>query len=203
MNHSGIKSGEEEPRLRQEAEMLIREGTSPPTRGWNVGADALTRLYQLASDPDRSADALKVLHELQVHQVELDLQHQQHAENQRELVGEVAHYKSLYESAPVGYLIVSLEGWIIECNRAGSDLFHAEHGELPGQRVGSFLTLGSRRAFDGILRELHTECPSVSGELRIGVDGGPARVVYLSATLPPDGNTVLMAVFECGSSAQV
>lgn len=201
MNQSDIESGDLE-RLREEAEVHIREGTTPPTRGWAVGVDALTRLYRLASDPDRAADALKVLHELQAYQVELDLQYQQHAENERELADEAARYKSLYESAPVGYLIVSLEGWIIECNRAGAGLVDAEPADLPGQRLGSLLTLGSRRAFDGFVQELRAGCPTVSGELQIEVDGGPTRVLYMNATLAPDGDTVLMAVFECGSSTR-
>lgn len=201
MNNSNIEP-DDQKRLRQAAEAHIRDGTSPLTRGWIVGADALTRLYQLASDPDRGADALHVLHELQAYQVELDLQHQRHVENERELANEVARYKSLYESAPVGYMVVSLEGWIIESNRAGADLFHADLRALPGERVGRFLTLDSRQAFDGFLRELRTGCPAVSGELRIQVDGGAARVAWVSATLSPDGKTVLLAVFECGSSAQ-
>ena len=202
MIRSGTEPTEQE-RLRQEAEACIREGTSPPSRGCAVGTDALTRLYHLASDPRRGADALQVLQELQAHQVELDLQHAQHTESQRDLIHDLAHYKSLYESAPMGYVVVSLDGWIIECNRAGADLFGAEPGDLGGQRVGSVLALESRPAFGGLLRDLRTGSRCVSGELRTGPDAATGRVLWVSATVAPAGDAVLMTVFERGACEQV
>ena len=63
--------------LRQAAEDSLKQGTTPPTKGWSISADALALLYRLASNPDSAGDALKLLHELQAHQVELDLQHEQ------------------------------------------------------------------------------------------------------------------------------
>jgi hypothetical protein len=59
--------------VRTIAETRLKERSAPPTAGWPLGIDTLALLHNLASTPDRAADALKVLHELQVHQVELDL----------------------------------------------------------------------------------------------------------------------------------
>lgn len=63
--------------LRQHAEARLNGGQAPKTLGWSSSAQALSLLHRLASDPASAADALKLLHELQVHQVELDLQHEQ------------------------------------------------------------------------------------------------------------------------------
>ncbi len=200
MNGSNTKAGEPE-RLRREAEGHLREGTSPPTHGWVVGSDALTRLYDLASDPDRAADALKVLHELQAYQVELDLQYQQYADNESELAGEAVRYKALFEYAPIGYLVISLEGWIIQSNHAGAELFAAAPADLAGQRIDSFLALDNRRALASPLLKLRAGQSKVSTELRLALDSDTTRVLHADATLAPDGSVVLMTVFAADSPA--
>jgi hypothetical protein len=73
--------------LRQHAESRLQEGEAPKTLGWSSSAQALSLLHRLASDPASAADALKLLHELQVHQVELDLQHEQMEQQLLELSG--------------------------------------------------------------------------------------------------------------------
>jgi hypothetical protein len=69
--------------LRQKAETRISGGNAPATKGWTLGAASLMLLHRLASNPDTASDALKLLHELQVHQVELDLQHE-HINDERQ-----------------------------------------------------------------------------------------------------------------------
>ena len=76
--------------LRVDAEARLDEGSAPPTNGWTVSVGALTRLHNLASAPESVDDALKLLHELQVYQVELDLQHEQMEATRRELAEDLA-----------------------------------------------------------------------------------------------------------------
>ena len=132
--------------LRLDAENRLRERSAPPTGGWTVGADALTLLYRLASAPDTAADALKLLSELQTHQVELDLQHAQLQTDQQELSHALAHYQTLYDFAPVGYLVVGLDGQILEGNRAGAELLGTGPGGLGGQPIAPFFAQSSRSA---------------------------------------------------------
>ena len=82
------------PRLRVEAEERIRTRNAPPSKAWPLGVETLQLLYRLASDPDSAADALKLLHELQVHQVELDLVHQEIEASHAALTVELGQYKA-------------------------------------------------------------------------------------------------------------
>lgn len=96
----------------------------------------------------------ELLHELQVHQVELDLQHEQVAATRREIDEDLARYKALYESAPVGYFNVDLLGRILEANVAGAELFRFDLADLSGRCLESLLAPAGRPVLLSLLPEL-------------------------------------------------
>lgn len=183
--------------LRLDAETRLKAGTAPLTNGWSLSADALTLLYKLASSPDSAADALRLLHELQAYQVELDLQHAQLEANEREFALELARYKSLYEFAPVGYLVAGLDGRLIESNPAGAELLGVARDEVGGRPVDSFLGTGSRLAFAGLLKQLRDGAAGASCEVQSGDTGSGSRRLRIVANISPGGEAVLMMVSEC------
>jgi two-component system cell cycle sensor histidine kinase/response regulator CckA len=58
----------------------------------------------------------KVLHELRVHQIELEMQNEELRRAQEEIEASRARYFDLYDLAPVGYLSVSEQGLVVEAN---------------------------------------------------------------------------------------
>jgi PAS domain-containing protein len=131
-------------KLRLRAETVLKDGSAPPTKGWPTGISTLSLLHELASTPARADQALKLLHELQVHQVELDLQHEQLEVTRRELTEESARYMALYEHAPAGYFTVGLDGQVLEANAAGAELLGLAQEVLRGRRIESLLVPASR-----------------------------------------------------------
>lgn len=130
--------------LRTHAEEKLRDGSAPPTSGWLTNQDALNLLHALASDPESATDALKLLHELQVHQVELDLQLEQLEANERELTEDLVHCARLYDFAPVACFSINLKGQITRVNRAGAALCGEDREKLIGRQVDDFLMPESR-----------------------------------------------------------
>ena len=187
--------------LRLDAESRLREGLAPTTRGWAVGTETLTLLYRLASAPDTAADALKLLSELQTHQVELDLQHAQLEANQEELAQVLDHYRVLYDFAPVGYLVVGIDVQVLEGNRAGTELLGTGPGEIEGRPIAAFFASDSRPAvleLFGALREgaLGACCAVASSDRGSGQN--PLRI---NASLAPGGDAVLMIMSVCAPSS--
>lgn len=178
-------------KLRTHAEAHLKAGSAPPTKGWPTGTNALNLLYTLASSAESADAALKLLHELQVHQVELDLQHEQLENTRRELLEDLARYKGLYESAPVGYFNVSFEGCILEGNVAGAELFGSGLDKLRGLRIESLLAPASRPVLVELLRRLQAGDSKNSREVQSGRANGsrPLRVV---ASIAPGGASFLM-----------
>lgn len=188
--------------LRQDAEARLKEGTAPVTRGWLTGMDALKLLYSLAQDPARASEAQKLLHELQVHQVELDLQHEQVEQNQRELTEDLHRYAELYNLAPIGYFTLGLEGKIIQGNLAGAQLLGVEPGEFDGCRIGGFLTPESQLAISELLKRVQGR--GERGTCAVWVNGGtgPARRFHVVAKPAPDGLSFLVVFMDAGETSR-
>jgi len=189
-----------EPRVRQslrsEAEQRLMARNALPSSTSSVSADALATLYRLVSDPQRAGDVLKLLHELQVHQVELDLQFAQLEANERELTETLARYKTFYDYAPVGYLAVAFEGHIIEGNLAAARLLGVQPYEFDGRRLDSFLADDSAGALIGLLTRLRAGGAGASCEVRPASSVGGARTWRISANAFPSGEAVLLVVAE-------
>lgn len=182
--------------LRIAAERRLRDGNAPLTIGWGVNTDTLALLYRLSVEPDSAGDALKLLHELQTHQVELDLQYEQLKANERDFSQELDRYRALYNFAPVAYFVVGREGLIIEANLAGAQLLGAEQNEFGGQPMQTFLTPGSRFALLGMLKQLRDGGANASCEVQTGNGADGPRPLQIVANMAPGGEAILMVVSE-------
>lgn len=186
--------------LRVDAEARLREGCAPPSSGVSSNAGALNVLHRLASTPASADDALKLLHELQVHQIELDLQYEQLETTRRELAEDLARYRALYQFAPTGYFDVGGDGDIIEGNLAGADLFGVRQDELVGRRIDSFLTPGSRPVLQELLKQVRGSGSRAVCEVTSGGDSTVARQLRVVAGIAPGAGSLLMAMVDLGPS---
>jgi PAS domain-containing protein len=182
--------------LRQQAQALLVAGGSPASRGWGVSVEALALLHRLASTQGSASDALKLLHELQVHQVELDLQHAQLEANERELTDEVARYRVLYEQLPVAHFVLDAGDRIVECNRAGADLFGASGSEVSGRRFDGLLSIDSRASLAALLRAARDGAASACCTVWSGPDPLDSRCWRLAASALSAGDAVQLVVTD-------
>ena len=83
--------------------------------------------------------AEKLLHELQVHQVELEMQNETLIQAQVELADARDRYVNLYEFAPVGYLTLSSDGIMTEVNLTATTLFGIERKALLRRSLATFV----------------------------------------------------------------
>jgi PAS domain-containing protein len=125
--------------------------------------DALAVLHSLASSPDTAADALTLLHELQVLQVELDMQAEELRESRVELEGALRRQTELYDFQPVACFTVDARCVVHELNVAGATLLGVEREDAYGMSLDTFIASGGKLRFpervaNPVVHGLPTSC---------------------------------------------
>ncbi len=91
--------------------------------------------------------ALTLVHELQVHQIELEMQNEELHRAQMELDASQARYFNLYDLAPVGYCTLSEQGLILEANLTAAILLGVDRGNLVKQPLSRFIHPEDRETY--------------------------------------------------------
>jgi PAS domain S-box-containing protein len=149
----------------------------------------------LAEDPQAirtmaTADVQKLIHELNVYQIELELQNEELRRTQLELQEARDKYLNLYDFAPTGYFTLDHNNLIVDVNLAGSELLGREKHRLIGTQFTSSISPDSQDAFYFHYRELLKTGTISSCELKMMKAHGtllPAQLI--SMAMPErDGN---------------
>jgi PAS domain-containing protein len=181
-------------RLHGEAAERLRRASAPGAIGGAIGVDALTLLYRLASSPKSAGDAIKLLHELQVHQVELDLQREQLRSNDLEATRNLARFRSFYELAPLGLFVLDNNGYVISANSAGAELIDTDPAVVSGHRFDSFLASEGLMTMTRLLHRLREGHASATGIAPTRGHGASSRLLTISAWVSPCRAALLLIV---------
>jgi PAS domain S-box-containing protein len=149
--------------LRQRAEALARAAAAPPTA---------------APDP--------TLHELRVHQLELELQNEELRRAQAELEALRARYFELYDQAPVGYCTVNEKGLIQEANLTAASLLGVARGALVRQPLSRFILKADQNDYYRHRRALLTTGTPQGFDLRLRKADGTSCWAHLATAPAPD-----------------
>ena len=104
-----------------------------------------------ASVADPHVDASRLIHELQVHQIELEMQYDELLRSRGEIERERARYLDLYDLAPIGYVSLARNSTILETNRATAVLLGRDRRSMIGTRFGYAVMESDRPMFNDML----------------------------------------------------
>ena len=126
-----VKENQGESELRRRAEKKLKETTS--------GSGDLSGV-----SPERMAT---LIHELEVHQIELEMQNDELRRIQGELEKTRDRYTHLYDFAPVGYFTLSEKGIIEEANLSCASMLGVERSSLMGKPLSRFICKDDQDVF--------------------------------------------------------
>ena len=131
-------------------------------------------------------DAAAVLHELRVHQIELEMQNDELRQITEQLEASRARYVDLYDQTPVGYLTLSENSVIRQANRTAAQKLGAPLAALIGRPLTKFIVADDEDVFYFLRNALFATGRPQHCELRLrSVDGAPLWM-HLEAALADD-----------------
>lgn len=144
----------------------------------------------------------KLLHELQVHQIELEMQNEELLRAHAELDTAKARYFDLYDLAPVGYCTLNEQGLILEANLAAAALLGVARSGLAAKPLHRFLAPTSQDRYYLGRKALMASGTAQDFELQVAVQScdphTPAPWVHMHMSALPVSNdaTALRVVFH-------
>lgn len=134
----------------------------------------------------KKLDLDKLVHELQLHQIELEMQNAELQRTQQELEISRERYFDLYDIAPVGYFSISEKGIILEANLTGANMLGQVPATMRAKRFAGFIYPEDLDSFYLHRRQLfHTKLPQAC-EIRLMRKDGSLIWALIEATIRQD-----------------
>ena len=135
------------------------------------------------------ADALRLVHELEVHQVELEMQ----SEELR--ISQIAAQEAidLYDFDPTAYFTLSSEGIIKGLNLCAANYLHANRKSLQGEKFELFVSDKTKPIFASFLRNVFLNRANESCEIVLSLPGRDASFVFLSGVMDKNNEFCLIS----------
>ena len=112
-------------------------------------------------------DVKRLVHLLQVNQIELEHQNQELRIAQEELEISRNQYVNLYDFSPIPYFSMDKDSKIKEVNLMASKMFRIDRNKLVGKRFITFIPLDKRDVFDKFITNVFSSSIKDSCELEV------------------------------------
>ena len=145
-------------------------------------------------------DTGQILHELRVHQIELEMQNEELRKANDKLEALQAHNFELFDLAPVGYCTLSRKGVIVEANLTFTTLLGMDRSRLVNQPISRFTLKEDQDICTLFRRQLTAPSARKTCELRMATNSGMVFWAQLTAAVPQAGDGMLHVVITDISS---
>jgi PAS domain S-box-containing protein len=170
----------------------------------SIGSDELRRRSEeqigkmtgTALSSGTEEEPLRLRHELQVHQVELDMQNEELRNSRDELEKVLEEYTELYDFAPVGYVTLDLKGTIRKVNFTGAALLGLVRSSLVGRRFWQFMTDEACPVFTAFLGKVFTGPNKEECELTLLKNGHAPVCVQVVGRVTKPGQECRIALID-------
>lgn len=184
--------------LRRQAHARLNRDHAQPASSGEQASQAMRVLHGLAASPDTAPDALALLHELQVHQVELELQADMLQASHAEMDAAVRRLKQLYDAAPVPYFTMARDTRVADANAAGARCLGMASSALPGFRLDTVLS-PARLLHESVARVVPGSDAVIGDAMMLQPAGAvTAREVWVSLAPDPAGKDILITLTFMG-----
>jgi PAS domain-containing protein len=141
-------------------------------------------------------DAKKLLHELQVHQIELEMQNEELRQTNETAETALKKYTMLYDFAPMGYFTLDSDGSICELNFTGAEMLGEKRFSLINSNFKLFVSEDSQPVFNDFFSKVYAGNVKQSCEVMLGYNNNPLCLVYMEGIVTGDDRKCLLSVVD-------
>lgn len=182
--------------------MKEKQNATPEAAELRRRAEARVKKEHKNAVPSEEA-ARRLLHELQVHQIELEMQNEELRQARMEAEAALQRYTELYDFAPVGYFTLESQGNISKANLAAARMLKVERAKLIGRRFENFVAALSQHTFNTFINKIPGEQAKASCEVELVTADGDAAFVLIEAIAGQSGNDNSLVVIDITERKQI
>ncbi len=145
--------------------------------------------------PVPEIDDKKLLHELQVHKIELEMQNEELRQAVETAETALRKYTILYDLAPMGYLTLERDGTICELNFTAADMLGERRFSLVNNNIKLFINSGSLSEFNNFLDKVFDSKSKESCEAKLGNDNHLYHV-FMEGIVTGEDQRCLLSVVD-------
>jgi PAS domain S-box-containing protein len=151
---------------------------------------------QAKPGPEPVEDLQRLNHELQVHQIELEIQNEELHRAKNDAEKSLARFHDLYELAPVGYLTLNTNGTILAVNLTGASLLGEDRSRLVGHPFQNLLSNSQQSSLLELLNRVFASQQKQYCEVTLKPSGKTEIYVRLDAQADNSGKQCRVALVD-------
>ena len=149
-------------------------------------------------------DVRQTIHELRVHQIELQMQNDELRQSQFALEESRSRFRDLYDNAPLGYCLITADGLIGDANRTLSDMLGFPQTQLDGHKFTSLIDKDDQDTFYLLRRRILASQQSQTCEVRMHRSDASSTWIELTVTIATiNGDDVCLRVALMNIDARI
>lgn len=154
--------------------------------------EKISTVYSFSNETDMQ----KLIYELEVHQVELELQNAELLQSKKTTQEAIDKYTELYDFAPSGYLTLSRDAEIIEINLLGASILGKERSLLKHSNFGFFVAEDTKPIFNLFFNKIFTKPDKEVCEVALCPHDNVQIQVLLSGIVTANGTQCLISMLD-------
>lgn len=158
--------------------------------------ELLKSSHTAIDESDLDVKTLKLIQELEVHQIELELQNDELMRAKIDAQNAADKYMELYDFAPSGYFTLSREGIILEVNLFGSQMIGKDRVRLRKTPFRIYISENTKSTFSKFLSNIFSSESKEVCELTFSPFGKPLIHAYVTGIATESGEECILTVVD-------
>jgi PAS domain-containing protein len=158
--------------------------------------EKLKQKEKKAGKSEYEADVKKLMHELQVHQIELEMQNEELRQAYETSETTLKKYTMLFDLSPMGYFTLNHDGTILDLNFTGAEILREKRFSLTNSNFKLFVHEDSKPMFNDFLKKVYSSNSKESCELKLCFDNKSNCSVYIEGVVTGDDQQCLLSVVD-------